>query len=166
MKDKIPAPEKGRFPIFPIEDIVKNQRQIEYIAIHCAATPPDMYVDAARVTEWHKKRGFNTIGYHLFIKRDGTAELGRPVYKTGAHVKGYNSVSIGICYAGGVDKNGKAEDNRTEAQKKTLEKAVRELRNHYTEAKIRGHRDFKGVAKACPSFSVREWVRTLGLDPK
>ena len=84
-------------------------RGITTIAVHCAATTPDMDIGAATIDRWHKERGFSSIGYHYVIRRDGTLETGRPLNTPGAHVQGHNAHSIGICLAGGVDQAGKPE---------------------------------------------------------
>jgi len=134
-------------------------RTIDKIIIHCSATPPNMYVDAKLVDDWHKQRGWSGIGYHFFIKRDGQIELGRPLEKQGAHVKGHNKHSIGVCYAGGVDKDMCPEDNRTSAQIASFLSLLRLLKNIFPEATIHGHRDFS--TKSCPSFDATNEYCTL-----
>ena len=128
------------------------KRKINKIIIHCSATPPNMDVDADRVDEWHKQRGWSGIGYHFFIKRNGQIQAGRPLEKSGAHTKGHNKNSIGICYAGGVDKDMCPEDNRTSPQIASFLLLLRLLKNMFPEAIIHGHRDFS--TKACPSFDA------------
>tara|TARA_R100001440_G_scaffold26488_2_gene43202 strand:+ start:8948 stop:9355 length:408 start_codon:yes stop_codon:yes gene_type:complete len=127
-------------------------RRIDKIFIHCSATPPDMYVDADLIDVWHKQRGWSGCGYHYVIKRDGQIELGRPIEKIGAHVKGFNKSSIGICYCGGVDGDMKEEDNRTDDQKKSLLLLLNYLKNVFPKAEVHGHRDFS--PKFCPSFDA------------
>jgi N-acetylmuramoyl-L-alanine amidase len=139
-------------------------RNIKYIAIHCAATKPSMTVDIERVRGWHLKRGFSDVGYHFYIRQDGRIELGRPIEKTGAHVKGFNSVSIGICYEGGVDEQMRATDTRTVKQIDTMYILLKVLGSLYPKAKIQGHKDFPGVNKACPSFDVKEWCETNNIN--
>lgn len=134
-------------------------RTIDKIIIHCSATPPNMYVDAKLVDDWHKQRGWSGIGYHFFIKRDGQIELGRPLEKQGAHVKNHNKGSIGICYAGGVDEAMCPEDNRTSAQIASFLSLLRLLKNIFPEATIYGHRDFS--TKSCPSFDATNEYCTL-----
>ena len=143
----------------------QNERNILFIAIHCAATFPSMHVDAARIKKWHLERGFNDIGYHFIIGRDGTIELGRNISVIGAHVAGYNSTSIGICWIGGTreENHKEAEDNRTDEQNATLKQLVNELLAEYPKAEVRGHRDFKNVHKACPSFDVKSWCEEVGI---
>lgn len=135
------------------------KREINKIIIHCSATPPNMDIDAKRVNEWHLENGWSGIGYHFFIKRNGQIEIGRPIEKSGAHTKGHNSKSIGICYAGGVDKNQNPEDNRTNEQKESLVLLLKTLKNMFTNAVIHGHRDFS--SKACPSFDATKEYKVL-----
>lgn len=129
-------------------------RKINLIVIHCADTYARMDIGVKEIREWHLAKGFNDIGYHYVIRRDGTIEAGRPLEKPGAHAAGYNSQSIGICYAGGKGDNDKPEDNRTPAQKQALHDLVNSLKQQFPQAKIVGHRDLPGVQKACPCFSV------------
>ncbi len=135
------------------------KRKINKIIIHCSATPPSMDVDANTVDEWHKQRGWSGIGYHFFIKRDGQIQLGRPLEKSGAHTKGHNKNSIGICYAGGVDSEMIPEDNRTSAQIASLLLLLRLLKNMFPTAIRHGHRDFS--PKACPSFDATKEYKGL-----
>ena len=95
-------------------------RDIDYIVIHCAATMPSMDVPIERVRKWHLQRGWSDIGYHYYITRDGEIHKGRKLSTIGAHVRGYNKNSIGICYEGGINESGEPEDNRTPEQKKSL----------------------------------------------
>lgn len=94
------------------------------------------------------------MGYHYYITRDGTVHAGRPLYQEGAHATGYNRRSIGVCYEGGLNPNGKPADTRTPAQKETLRKLLIRLKTDYPEVRIVGHRDLPGVNKACPCFDV------------
>lgn len=156
-----PIENKHLKPLVSKESIEENHREIKYIAIHCAATKPSMVVPISRIREWHLARGFKDVGYHFYIRRDGSVEYGRPIKDTGAHVKDYNSVSIGICYEGGINENGDAEDNRTVDQLKTMTRLVKELNKEYPDAIIKGHKDFPNVSKACPSFDVAKWLKTI-----
>ena len=128
-------------------------REIDKIFIHCSATPPHMHVDAKIIDKWHKERGWSGIGYHYVIKRDGQIELGRPIEKIGAQVKGHNKSSIGVCYCGGVDDKMEPEDNRTGQQIDSLLMLLKYLKNIFPNAVIHGHRDFS--PKACPSFDAK-----------
>jgi len=76
----------------------------------------------------------------------------------GAHVGGANTGNIGICYVGGVDKNGNPKDTRTPEQKTSLRTLIRTYQERYSGIVIRGHRDWPKVAKACPSFDVSKWI--------
>lgn len=127
-------------------------RNINLIIVHCSATPEGRDVSVADIDRWHRKRGFDGIGYHYVVYIDGSVHEGRPLNKVGAHCKGHNAHSIGICYVGGVDLNGKPKDTRTLAQKDALVNLLMRLKRRFPKAVIRGHRDF--AAKACPSFDA------------
>ena len=133
-------------------------RHIDTIVIHCAATPPEMDIGAAEIRGWHLSRGWDDIGYHYVIRRDGSVEHGRPDSRVGAHAQGHNEASIGVCWVGGVNEDREPEDNRTPEQKATLEGLVLDLLHAYTHIPtdgIIGHRE-TGARKACPSFDVQE----------
>ena len=146
-------------------------RQINHIVIHCSANKEGDDKSFEDIKAVHLKRGFRDIGYHYLILLDGTVVKGRPDEKIGAHVKGANSDSIGICYVGGLDKNLKPKDTRTEAQKVSMKKLVTELYYDHRDADVKGHRDFSkdldgdGVIekhewmKSCPCFEVSTWFK-------
>jgi N-acetylmuramoyl-L-alanine amidase len=128
-------------------------RPINRIIIHCTATPEGRDVTISEVRKWHIVRGWRDVGYHFLIRLDGTVETGRPIEQAGAHVKGFNSDSIGIAYAGGCDAKMKPKDTRTVEQKCALRDLVGKLERQFPNATVHGHNEFdKG--KACPSFDV------------
>lgn len=138
-------------------------RSIDLIVVHCSATPEGRDVTAKDIDAMHKARGFAKIGYHYFTKLDGTVEKGREESEIGAHAEGNNSRSIGVCYAGGVAKDGKTpKDTRTPAQKAALLKLLTALKAKYSKARILGHRDLPKVAKACPSFDAKTEYASIG----
>ena len=116
-------------------------RKIDSIIIHCSATKTGQDFTAMDIDGWHRKRGFNGIGYHYVIRLDGKVEKGRDVSLVGAHCKGWNERSIGICYIGGLDENGCPADTRTNEQKRALSQLVIDLKNKYDIHQILGHRD-------------------------
>ncbi len=138
-------------------------RKIDKIIIHCAATKPSMDVGVKEIRDWHVRgNGWTDVGYHFVIRRDGTLELGRPAHQPGAHTAGHNQNSIGICLVGGVKEDGKTpENNFTENQWATLETVVKEQKDKYPGATIHGHNEF--AKKACPSFNVQDWLKTVNL---
>ena len=137
----------------------KPLRAVNYLVVHCAATRPSMDIGAAWIRSMHRRAGWLDIGYHFVIKRDGTVEPGRPTDRPGAHARGFNHLSLGICLAGGVSESDvkKPENNFTEAQFVALRSLLKAMKETYPDAIILGHRDLPNVAKACPSFDVREW---------
>ena len=143
-------------------------RTISYIIIHCADTYSHMDVGASEINEWHVKRGWNGIGYHYVIRRNGTIESGRDEQDVGAHVVGHNLNSIGVCWVGGKGNNQKPEDNRTERQKQALRSIINGLHSKYPDAIIAGHNDFD-KNKACPCFNVEiefGWLNKLQQDER
>lgn len=137
-----------------------SKRYINEIIIHCSATREGRDYTVADITRWHKQRGFNTIGYHYVIYRDGSLNLGRDVNLVGAHCTNHNAHSIGVCYIGGCKLDGiSPKDTRTDAQKTTLVNLLKELRRKYPYARIHGHRDFAN--KACPSFDATNEYKNI-----
>mgnify|MGYP003135681650 FL=1 len=130
-------------------------REIEKIIFHCSATIEGQNISAATIKRWHvRDRGWSDIGYHYIIGLDGKIESGRPVNKQGAHAKGFNKTSIGVCYIGGLSKNKRAKDTRTDAQKNAMIKLIKTLKNIYPDATLHGHREFSN--KSCPCFDVQK----------
>lgn len=134
-------------------------RQITEIIIHCSATPIGKNYTVEDIDKWHKAKGWKGIGYHYVIYLDGSVHKGRPEEEIGAHCKGHNSNSIGICYIGGLDEFGEPEDTRTDKQKEALIVLLKALKAKYPEAIIHGHREF--AAKACPCFDAKEEYKGL-----
>lgn len=150
-----------------------NVRKLVEIAVHCSATKEGVEVTIEDIDKWHKARGFKKqkvsghyCGYHYVIALDGTIMCGRDLSEVGAHVSDHNSKSIGVCYVGGLDSNGKAKDTRTPEQKETLIWLISKLKKAFGINKVQGHRDYSpdtngnGVIdpferiKACPCFDA------------
>lgn len=134
-----------------------KRKVTKYIVVHCSATKPNQDIDAKDIDRWHRQFGWSRIGYAFVIKRDGNVEVGRGADEIGAHVKGYNDQSLGICMVGGIDEDGKADKNYTDHQWYALRNLITVLKDQYPEAEVLGHRDFPNVKKDCPCFDVREW---------
>ena len=145
----------------------KSKRRIDYIAIHCTATPEGQDLTVEQIRKQHKKQGWSDIGYHYIIYRDGTVNVGRDVNIAGAHVNGYNANSIGISYVGGLEPQRpgvaynklKAKDTRTEAQKASLLALLMDLRKLYPKATIQGHRDFSPDLNHNGTIEPSEWIK-------
>lgn len=147
-----------------------NRSKTDYIVWHCSATPPSQDIGSAQIDIMHKARGWDGIGYALVIKRDGHIETGEDLKKQGAHVKGINMVSVGVVMIGGVDEDGKSENNFTDEQWKAARHVFEFLTLLYPAATHAGHRDFspdsnsdgrvqrQEFMKDCPCFSVKQWV--------
>ena len=85
-------------------------RTINLFVVHCSATREDCTLSPEALDVMHRCRGFNGTGYHYYIRKDGTLYLTRSLERIGAHAKGFNAHSIGICYEGGLDCRGRPAD--------------------------------------------------------
>lgn len=140
---------------------------IDAIVIHCSATRAGQDVRAADIDKWHKERGFSMIGYNYVIDLDGRIEVGRPLTRDGAHCntagvsgRAYNKHSIGICYVGGLDRDGNPADTRTPAQKIALETLVYDLMEKYPNIKeVIGHRDASPDRNGDGRITANEWIK-------
>lgn len=134
-------------------------REIKKLIIHCSATKPSMDIGAEDIRGWHKGKGWDDIGYHYVIRRNGKVEKGRDVSIAGAHAKGHNFNSIGICLVGGIDDNSKADDNYNLKQYNALIQLISFLEITFPIDDVLGHRDLPSVNKSCPCFDVRAWYK-------
>ncbi|RJL08397.1 N-acetylmuramoyl-L-alanine amidase [Paracoccus siganidrum] len=131
---------------------------VRYIVLHYSATYADQDLGVEDIRKMHLDRGFNDVGYHYIIKRDGTVQKGRADSTVGAHVAGHNTGSIGICCIGGLERASGPNvgvDNRTDAQKAATIRLVRDLLVRHPGAQVVGHRDL--APTLCPGFDVRSW---------
>ena len=125
-------------------------RTITLIILHCSATREGQSFDFEQCRTDHiSHRGFSDIGYHFYITRDGVVHNGRPLERIGAHCLHHNRYSVGVCYEGGLDREGRPRDTRTVPQKIALEALLRELKRMFPRALIVGHRDLD-PRKDCP----------------
>ena len=129
-------------------------RTINLIVVHCSATRCDRPFPVTALIRCHADR-FGFTGYHYYITRNGRTYQTRHEQLIGAHAKGYNEHSLGVCYEGGLNKQGKPADTRTKAQKQALLKLLRRLKEEHPQAQILGHRDLPDVKKACPCFDAK-----------
>ena len=136
----------------------------DMIVIHCSATPVDMDIGAEKIKHWHVvENGWDDIGYHYVIKRDGTLEVGRDESMVGSHARAVNGTSIGICMIGGSNKEGAWENNFLPEQFDTLKQILETLKDKYDIKKIIGHYEVDDKKK-CPSFNVKEWLDNNGIS--
>jgi len=143
---------------------MKILRNITHIVIHCTATPPNTTIESIK-RYWKEVRGWgDTPGYHYIIERNGNIVqlLDEKVNSNGVYL--HNSSCVNIAYIGGVDKDNKPVDNRTDAQKHAMFDKIVELTEKYKGANVMGHRDFADVKKACPSFDVKTWLAEYTPD--
>lgn len=135
---------------------------VRYIIVHCSATRCDRDYTVEQLLHDHRARGFRTIGYHFYIRRDGTVSRHRQLLEVGAHCRPFNRCSIGICYEGGLDRDGHPADTRTPEQTGQLISLIRKLLKLFPQAEVKGHRDMPGsTPKACPCFDCQSLLTHL-----
>ena len=132
-----------------------HPENIKLLIVHCSDTPNDQYTTAKDIHLMHLNFGWDGIGYHKVICRDGTIENGRPEYWIGAHVKNKNKTSLGVCLIG--------KDDFTDEQYISLKKILTDWKIIYPSAKIKGHKDSTKTLKTCPNFNVDEWCKMRGV---
>ena len=154
-------------------------RHIDEIIVHCTATRADWWKSKSaaqkvrEVRRWHVDvNGWDDVGYHFLIDRNGTIVEGRAVEKAGAHTKGHNAHSIGICLFGGHggSESDQFSDHFTPEQETALRDLIDRLQLQFGETysplgaasrvwttKVNGHNQFS--AKACPCFNVPAWYK-------
>ena len=150
--------------------------ELKYLVIHCTATPEGRDVTPEDIRQWHTSpvsaggRGWKQVGYTDLIRLDGTVErlvnnnedANVDPWEITNGAKGYNSISRHIVYAGGCDKSNKPKDTRTAAQEKALVAYVKDFHRRHPSVRIIGHNEI--AAKACPSFDVQKWLKSIGIN--
>ena len=134
-------------------------RFINLIVVHCSATRCDRSYTEHDLTTDHLRRGFSGAGYHFYIRKNGDIKSTRPIEKIGAHVRGFNSESIGICYEGGLDCEGQPKDTRTEWQKHSLRVLILTLLRDYPGCRVCGHRDLSPDLNGNGEIEPEEWIK-------
>jgi hypothetical protein len=151
--------------------------KLQYLVLHCTATPEGREVTAADIRRWHTSpvskggRGWKQVGYTDIIHLDGKVErlvnnnedANVDPWEITNGAKGYNSVSRHVVYAGGCARDGKTpKDTRTPAQRKAMEEYVKDFHRRFPEVRIIGHNEV--ASKACPSFDVQKWLTSIGIN--
>lgn len=136
-------------------EMMRSPYSIRFLVLHCSATRSNQSYSVEQLLRDHKARGFRSIGYHFYIRRDGTMTQHRRLLEVGAHARPYNRCSIGICYEGGLDEQGKPANTLTAKQYEKLQELFGILHQLFPAAKIVGHRDLPGTTpKDCPCLDA------------
>lgn len=151
--------------------------KLKYLVLHCTATSEGREVTSNEIRAWHTNpvskggRGWKQVGYTDMIHLDGRVErlvennedANVDPWEITNGAKGYNSTSRHVVYVGGVARDGKTpRDTRTPAQLKAMESYVKDFHRRHPDVKIVGHNEL--AAKACPSFDVRKWLVSIGIN--
>ena len=151
--------------------------QLQYLVIHCTATPEGRAVSSDEISRWHTAptsqggRGWKQVGYTDMIHLDGRVErlvqnnedANVDPWEVTNGAVGYNQISRHVVYVGGVSKDGKApKDTRTPQQLEAMKRYVLDFPARHPKVRIIGHNEV--AKKACPSFNVQQWLRTIGIN--
>lgn len=128
--------------------------EVKLLVVHCTATRCNRPFSVESLINTGKIR-FGQCSYHYYVRRNGEIIPLLPETVQGIHAKHYNHCSLGVVYEGGLDEKGNPADTRTPSQKASLWKLLKELMVDYPQARIVGHNELPGVAKACPCFSCK-----------
>ena len=136
---------------------MKSADSVRFLVLHCSATRRNQDYSVEQLRRDHKARGFYDIGYHFYIRKDGTMTQHRKLLEVGAHARPYNRCSIGICYEGGLDEQGKPCNTLNSLQFERIKELLVVLKRLFPKAEIVGHRDLPGTSpKECPCFEAKE----------
>jgi len=119
--------------------------RIDKIVLHCSDSPHGRGDNAETIHHWHLEKNWSGIGYHFVITEEGDIEPGRPIYWTGAHVRGHNKNSVGICLIG--------DHTFTDAQRSKLFTLIEALLADFPDALVLNHRDLD-PGKTCPNADL------------
>lgn len=145
----------------PLDYVSKRPRResTDLIVVHCSASQQVADIGAFEIHKMHLLRGWQGIGYHLVIRKDGSVEIGEPMDNVGAHTKGHNLTSIGICLTGGINARGDAENNFTPEQFGMLALVLDWLTEWHPDAKVTGHRDLSPDIDGDGIIESWEWTK-------
>ncbi len=133
---------------------IRDISKIDKIILHCADTPINKSFDVSDIKRWHKDRGWSDIGYHYYIKLDGSLQKGRDLWRVGSHTKGKNTNSIGVCLEGGKNADGTPWTICTERQREQLKELLKVLGRTFPGLQLHGHYEFSN--KTCPNFKIED----------
>lgn len=134
--------------------------KVKLLIVHCSATKCNLAFTVEKLIATGMKR-FGQPSYHYYVRRNGNIVPILPESVQGVHAKHFNHCSIGICYEGGLNEQGEADDTRTELQKEALFQLLKQLTQDYPEAHIVGHCELPRVAKDCPCFTASKQYAML-----
>lgn len=130
---------------YKINGNLSIRNSTERIILHHAAASQ---CSADDIDKWHKQKDYSCIGYHFFIRKDGTIYRGRQENAVGAHAYQNNYNSIGICFEGDFEK-----EQMTDAQVESAKELVAYLKNKYNISKVQKHKDVNNTS--CPGKNFR-----------
>lgn len=150
--------------------MARDRERTDLIIVHATGTPPQVRANMDSIHRAHLNKGIRSergrTGYHFVIERSGEVVRGRELMEEGAHARGYNDRSVGICLIGGAKRKGSGGElvavaDYTDAQWAALERVVGEMQTRFPGSITAGHNTFSNTD--CPSFDVEAWAHTKGF---
>ena len=137
---------------------IMSSKDIKYFFIHCSGTRRNDDCTAEQLYKNHKARGIRGIGYHFYIHKDGTMTQHHMLLEASSHNTPFSHCSIAICYEGGLNEHGEAENTLTNNQYERICDLLAELHQLFPKAMVVGHRDLPCCTypTECPSLNAKE----------
>lgn len=139
---------------FKYNDILYPRTKTSYIILHHRAGNGDIQ----SIHNQHVKQGYTGIGYHFYVRKEGSIYRGRPINTIGAHCLNNNSNSIGICFEGNFER-----ESMSDAQLKAGIELVKYLKNKYTNLKVVGHKNLYNTACPGKNFPLDEIIKGANM---
>lgn len=144
--------------------ILLNPNDVKWIVLHCSAS---LYGNADIVDKWHRENGWDQIGYHWLVCNcystydewkyrrpnlayDGLIQKGRSEQFQGAHVKGHNWETVGVCLIGLAEGGGGFSSRQLESARKLCYEISARFPNALG---VKGHYEFTSN-KTCPDINL------------
>ena len=146
----------------PTIQFTKPNRRVDRVFLHCSASDIPAHDNVETIRAWHLARGFDDIGYHFFIHKNGDVSRGRDIGKVPAAQRRHNQRTIAICL------HGLREEKFTDLQYEALKTLCTDINNAYLQ-QVSFHGHCEVAAKACPVIDYKEILKldnygSLGLD--
>lgn len=130
-----------------------RRSKTDMVVVHHAAAKS---AGVETINQWHNGNGWNGIGYHYYIRKDGSVYRGRPEWALGAHAQGSNDRSIGVCCEGDY-----MIEIMPDAQMASLKALLRDIMGRYGKLALRRHKDV--CSTDCPGDRF-PWAEVCDYD--
>ncbi len=117
----------------------KRKKTTLLVMHHAAGNGP-----VTQIHDYHRSKGWSGIGYHFYVRKDGSVWQGRPIDTVGAHTVDFNSLSVGVCFEGNFE-----TEQMPAVQISAGAELIAHIRKLYPSIiDVRGHGELRNTA--CP----------------